>query len=79
MWPVSGSPTGLPLETSHSRTVWSPPAEATLVPSGLNATLMMKAVWPMSGSRMGCHVRWLKAMRAFINASVACHSGVGVA
>ncbi len=37
VWPLSGSPTGLPLGTSHSRTVPSLPADANLVPSGLNA------------------------------------------
>src|SRR6185312_9207197 len=37
VWPVSAPPIGLPVDGSHTNTVRSVPAEASLVPSGLNA------------------------------------------
>ena len=53
VWPVSGSPIGWRLDTSHSRTVPSSPAEASIVASGLNATEFTALVWPVSGSPIG--------------------------
>ena len=40
-----------PLVVSHSRTTWSLPAEARVVPSGLNATARTQPVWPVSSVR----------------------------
>ena len=38
---------------SHNRTVSSQLAEASSVPSGLNATASTSAAWPVSGSPTG--------------------------
>jgi hypothetical protein len=49
LWPVSDPPIGLPVEASHSRTVWSKLAEAIVLPSGLNTTPRTVPVWPVRG------------------------------
>ena len=45
--PVSGPPSSAPVATSQSRTVSSVPPEASVLPSGLNATLRTKSVCPV--------------------------------
>ena len=49
----SGSPRGLPDWTSQRMTVLSADAEASVCPSGLNATLITEPVCPRSGSPRG--------------------------
>ena len=51
--PVSGSPTGFLVAGSHNRTLSSTLADASRVPSGLNATDQTPLVWPVSGSPTG--------------------------
>ncbi|HEX2807630.1 MAG TPA: hypothetical protein VHN80_15825, partial [Kineosporiaceae bacterium] len=54
VWPVSGSPTGVPVAGSHNRTVASqPPAAIRVRPSGnrVAATAVTALVWPV-------RVRW---------------------
>ena len=55
-WPRSGSPTGVPSASRHTRTVpSSPPLTMTGVPSGSapTATAFTGPVWPRSGSPTG--------------------------
>ena len=55
-WPVSGSPTGVPSASRHTRTVpSSPPLMMTGVPSGSApaATAYTQPSWPVSGSPTG--------------------------
>ena len=55
-WPVSGSPTGVPSASRHTRTVpSSPPLMMTGVPSGSApaATALTAPSWPVSGSPTG--------------------------
>ena len=60
-WPWRGSPTGWPVAGFHNRTVPSPPAVASSLPSGLNATPItplgagrswrgVPTGWPVAGS-----------------------------
>ena len=44
----------MPVAGSHTRTVPSPPAEASNRPSGLNATAFTQLVWPV---RVACPER----------------------
>src|SRR5215204_285454 len=44
------TPRGLPVDTSHKRTVLSTLVLASSLPSGLNATSSTQAVWPLRGS-----------------------------
>ena len=44
------------MRTSHSRTVPSQLADASLSPSGLNATPLTTPVWPVSGAPSGLRV-----------------------
>jgi hypothetical protein len=56
VWPVSGSPTGVPVARSHTRTVASwLPVTATTRPSAstVAATATTRRVWPVSGSPTG--------------------------
>ena len=55
-WPRSGSPTGVPSASRHTRTVPSPPPlTMTGVPSGSApaATALTEPLWPVSGSPTG--------------------------
>ena len=55
-WPVSGSPTGVPSASRHTRTVPPvPPLMMTGVPSGSApaATASTELSWPVSGSPTG--------------------------
>ena len=59
VWPVSGSPTGVPVAGSHNRTVPSSlPVASRVRPSGSvpNATAVTAPVWPVSGSPTGVPV-----------------------
>src|SRR5436190_3212625 len=53
VWAVRDGPMGLPVEASHSRTVWSALAEASLLASGLSATPRTGPVWPIRGPPIG--------------------------
>ena len=56
VWPRSGSPTGVPSASRHTRTVPSPPPlTMTGVPSGSapTATALTQPSWPRSGSPTG--------------------------
>ena len=56
VWPVSGSPTGVPVAGSHSRTVLSSlPVASRVRPSGSGRTPppVTAPVWPVSGSPSG--------------------------
>jgi hypothetical protein len=55
VWPVSGSPIGLPVSVSHSCAVLSDAVTMRLL-SGLNAALETASVWPVSGSPIGLPV-----------------------
>ena len=48
-WPVSGSPTGMPSASRHTRTVPPPPLTITGVPSGSapTATAVTEPAWPV--------------------------------
>src|SRR5438034_1290675 len=56
VWPLSGSPIGLPVSASHSRAVQSPDAVIMRLPSGLNAALNTQSEWPSSGLPIGLPV-----------------------
>ncbi len=50
-WPLSCWPNwriNLPVEVSHRRMVRSSPAEARILPSGLNSTTRTQSAWPLS-------------------------------
>ena len=58
VWPVRGSPIGLPVAASHTRTVWSWEPETMMVrPSTCpTATAFTLSVWPVRGSPIGLPV-----------------------
>jgi hypothetical protein len=46
VWPVSGSPIGLPFVAFRSRKVWSAEVDTMRFPSGEKAALDTSAWWP---------------------------------